>query len=64
MSADLATVRLIAEAQAKGATWAQIAPAIGCATAKEAKVKAHRLARGAQRDVIASRAIVAEAGDE
>lgn len=46
--AEAKTIALIAEAQARGLTWAQIAPAIGCPDGKTAKAKAKRLARQAQ----------------
>ena len=42
------TVSLIAEAKARGLTWAQIAGAIGCPDGKAAKAKAKKLARQAQ----------------
>ena len=46
--ADLRTVGLIAQAKARGLTWGQIAPAIGCPDGKTAKAKAKKLARQAQ----------------
>lgn len=44
----VATVATIAALKAQGATWAQIASAIGCPDKKAAKAKAKRLARQAQ----------------
>lgn len=44
-----AAVTRIAALRQQGATWAQIAPAIGCASPKAAKAKAKRMARAADR---------------
>ena len=49
----LLQLRMIAEAKSRGASWAQIAATLGAPDGKAAKAMAHRLAREAQRAVIA-----------
>ena len=44
---------MIAEAKNRGASWAQIAATLGAPDGKSAKAMAHKLARTAQRAVIA-----------
>jgi hypothetical protein len=46
---------MIAALRGRGATWAQIAPAIGCADARSAKAKSKRLARQAQAALLRDR---------
>jgi hypothetical protein len=50
------TLRMIAEAKARGATWAQIATVTGSPDGKTAKRAAKALARQAQRELLAARA--------
>ena len=49
----LLQLRMIAEAKNRGASWAQIAATLGAPDGKSAKAMAHKLARTAQRAVIA-----------
>ena len=49
----LLQLRMIAEAKSRGASWAQIAATLGAPDGKAAKAMAHKLAREAQRAVIA-----------
>ena len=49
----LLQLRMIAEAKSRGASWAQIAATLGAGSGKEAKAMAHKLARTAQRAVLA-----------
>ena len=49
----LLQLRMIAEAKSRGASWAQIAATLGAPDGKAAKALAHKLARTAQRAVIA-----------
>ena len=58
----LLQLRMIAEAKSRGASWAQIAATLGAPDGKAAKAMAHRLAREAQRAVIARD--LAAAGDD
>ena len=58
----LLQLRMIAEAKSRGASWAQIAATLGAPDGKAAKALAHKLARTAQRAVIA-RDIAAGGGD-
>lgn len=58
----LLQLRMIGEAKARGLSWAQVASALGAGSGKEAKVMAHKLARVAQRAVIA-RDMAAGGGD-
>ena len=48
----LPTVAAIAALRQGGATWAQIAPALGAPNAKAAKAKAKKLAREANRRLL------------
>lgn len=48
----VALVALIAEAQNRGMTWAQIAPALHAPDGRQAKAAAKRLARDAQRKLL------------
>lgn len=54
MRRNLAFVYLIARSQANGATWAQIAGAIGAPNGKAAKAMAKRLAKGCQSQMLAA----------
>ena len=58
----LLQLRMIAEAKSRGASWNQIAATLGAPDGKAAKAMAHRLAREAQRAVIARD--LAAAGDD
>ena len=58
----LLQLRMIAEAKSRGASWAQIAATLGAPDGKAAKALAHKLARTAQRAVIA-RDLAAGGGD-
>lgn len=58
---DVAYVMMIAEAQRRGVTWRQIASALGLPNGPAAKAAAKRLARSAQKAMLASAA--AGAGD-
>jgi hypothetical protein len=49
----LLQLRLIAEAKARGASWAQVAATLGAPDGKAAKKLARQLARAAQRGVLA-----------
>lgn len=49
---NVAMVAVIAEAQQRGITWAAIAPCIGAASGKEAKAKAKRMAKLANRRLL------------
>ena len=49
----LLQLRMIAEAKNRGASWNQIAATLGAPDGKAAKALAHKLARTAQRAVIA-----------
>ena len=49
----LLQLRMIAEAKNRGASWNQIAATLGAPDGKAAKAMAHKLAREAQRAVIA-----------
>ena len=49
----LLQLRMIGEAKARGASWNQVAATLGAGSGKEAKAMAHKLARTAQRAVIA-----------
>ena len=48
----VSTVAMIFEAKQRGIPWAAIAPAIGCGSGKEAKAKAKRLAKLANRALL------------
>ena len=61
---EAAVVAMIASLKAQGATWAQIAPAIGCRDGRPAKAKAKRLARQAQAALPRDRAPLDEESDE
>jgi hypothetical protein len=53
---DVAYVLMIAEAQRRGITWRQIASALGCENGAAAKRAAKRLARSAQKAMLANAA--------
>jgi hypothetical protein len=53
MDKTVALVALAAEAQSRGMTWAQIAPAVGCANGKAAKAKMKRFGKIAQGKMLA-----------
>ena len=52
MTTPLATVALIADLKRQGATWAQIASAIGAPNGQAAKSMAKKMARAAQADAL------------
>ena len=54
MDKTVALVALAAEAQSRGMTWQQIAPTVGCSSGQEAKAKMKRLAKAAQRTMLAT----------
>jgi hypothetical protein len=56
MDKTVAVVALAAEAQSRGITWNQIAASLGVANGKEAKAAIKRLAKIAQRKMLATAA--------